>query len=254
MIPYYQILKIDLGPIVLNAWGTMVALGFLAAILFCRWWLKRKKLNHEVVWDFGLVSIIGAIIFSRLFHVLFYKFEYFLSHPIEVLYLWQPGYSLYGGMLGVFLGVLIVMKWRKLDFWHYADAISLSAPLGLAIGRIGCFLIHDHPGIATSFFLGVQYPDATRWDLGLMQMIAALILFIIFIILMRKPLPTGFYSATFLIYYGATRYALDFLRVWEGPMAETRYFSQTPAQLFSLLVIACGIIILIKRKKRNVAL
>lgn len=254
MIPYFQILKFDLGPITLNAWGTMVALGFIASILFCRWWLKHKKLNHEVVWDFGLAAIIGAIIFSRLLHVLFYKFEYFLNHPVEIVYLWQPGYSLYGGMLGVFLGMLIVMKWRKLDFWQYSDVIALSAPLGLAIGRIGCFLIHDHPGIATSFFLGVQYPGGTRWDLGLMQLISALILFIIFLFLMRKPLPAGFYSAIFLIYYGVTRYFFDFLRAWEGPMAETRYITHTPSQLLSLLVIAFGIAIIIKRKKRNVAL
>ncbi|NIP33088.1 hypothetical protein GWN26_13590 [Candidatus Saccharibacteria bacterium] len=207
-----------------------------------------------MVWDFGLAGIVGAIIFSRLFHVLFYKFEHYVNNPIEIVYLWQPGYSLYGGMLGVFLGVFLVMKWRKLDFWQYADAIALSAPLGLMIGRIGCFLIHDHQGILTDFFLGVKFPGGTRWDLGLMQLISALILFVIFLILIRKPLPIGLYSSIFLIYYGATRYALDFLRVWEGPIAETRYFTQTPAQLFSLLIIACGIIILIKRKKRNVAL
>jgi phosphatidylglycerol:prolipoprotein diacylglycerol transferase len=249
MIPYFQILNIDLGPVVIQTWGTLVALGFIASILFCRFLLKRKKLNHEVVWDFGLAGIVAAIIFSRLFHVLFYKFSYFIEHPLEILYLWTPGYSLYGGMLGVFIGVLIVMKWRKLNFWQYADAIAISAPLGLFIGRIGCFLIHDHPGIETNFFLGVQYPNGTRWDLGLLQSLLGLILFVIFVAIMRKPRFYGFYSGLFLIYYGITRFALDFLRIWDGPMAETRYLSLTPSQYFSVLVFVIGMIIIIKRKK-----
>ena len=249
MIPYFQILNINLGPVAIQTWGTMVALGFIASMLFCRFLLKRKNLNHEVVWDFGLAGIVGTVIFSRLFHVLFYKFEYYIQHPLEILYIWTPGYSLYGGMLGVFIGVLIVMKWRKLNFWQYADAIAISAPLGLFIGRIGCFLIHDHPGIETNFFLGVQFPDVVRWDLGLLESLLALVLFIVFISIMRKKRFYGFYSGLFLIYYSVTRFALDFLRVWDGPMAETRYLAFTPGQYFSILIFVFGLIIIIKRQK-----
>ena len=248
MIPYFQILSFNLGPIAIQTWGAFVALGFIASILFCKFLLKKKNLNHDVVWDFGLAGIVGTIIFSRIFHVLFYKFDYFLNHPIEILYLWTPGYSLYGGMLGLFIGVLIVMKWRKLNFWQYADAIAISAPLGLFIGRIGCFLIHDHPGIKTNFFLGVQYPGGARLDLGLLQSLLALILFIILIVLMRKPHFNGFYSGLFLTYYGLTRFALDFFRAWDGPIAETRFLVFTPAQYFSILILVFGLTILFKCK------
>lgn len=251
MIPYFQILNIDLGPITIQVWGALVALGFIASILFCRFLLERKKLDYEVVWDFGLAGIISTIIFSRLFHVVFYRLDYFLERPIEILYLWTPGYSLYGGMLGIFIGILIIIKWRKLDFWQYADMIAISAPLGLFVGRLGCFLIHDHPGIETNFFLGVQYPDAIRWDLGLLQSLIALVLFIIFLIIRSQPRFYGFYSGFFLIYYGITRFMLDFLRVWDGPMAETRYFYLTPAQYFSILILTIGLIIIIKKQKRG---
>ena len=73
MIPYYQILQFSFVPISIQSWGTMVALGFLTAILLSRWFLKKKGLNHEVVWDFGLAGIIGAILFARIFHVIFYR-------------------------------------------------------------------------------------------------------------------------------------------------------------------------------------
>jgi len=249
MIPYFQILQLKIGPIAVQSWGTLVALGFLAAILFCWFYLKRKKLNPEVVWDFGLAGIVCSIIFARLFHAIFYNFSYYLEHPVEIFYLWEPGYSLYGGMLGVFIGAIIVIKWRKLDFWPHADAIAVASALGLTIGRVGCFLIHDHPGIPTTFFLGVKSAAGTNWDLGLMESLAMLLLFIAFLLLMRRPRVPGFYAGAFLVYYGAVRFALDFLRAWHGPFAEMRFAALTPAQYFSIIVLIFGLIILIKRRK-----
>gem|GEM_PF-3842962 len=34
MIPYFELHTISLGPITIQVWGTLVALGFLAAV----WW------------------------------------------------------------------------------------------------------------------------------------------------------------------------------------------------------------------------
>lgn len=256
MIPYFQILKFNLGLFSLQSWGTMVALGFIIAMFVAGWRMKKLGLNHKLVWDFGLIGILGAIVGSRLFHCFFYTWDYYQKNLLEILYFWTPGYSLYGGIAGLSLGVILYIKIKKLDFWKYADVIAFSAPAGLAVGRIGCFFIHDHPGIQTNFFLGVQYPGGARWDLGPMQLIANLIIFTVFIILMRKERAPGFYVCAYFIYYGATRFFLDFLRAWEGPIAETRYFELlTPAQIFSVILIAVGVMISVNLlKKRHGAL
>jgi phosphatidylglycerol:prolipoprotein diacylglycerol transferase len=254
MIPYFQILQFDLGIITIQSWGAMVALGFIVSIFIAIWRARALGLNHQVIWDIGLGAIVGAIIGSRLFHVFFYRWEYFSEHLKEIIYFWTPGYSLYGGMFGLAVGVFIVIKSKKIDFWHYADIIAFSAPAGLAIGRIGCFLIHDHPGIETGFFLGVRYPEAARWDLGLMQLIANLIIFVIFLALIRKQKFVGFYVSFFFLYYAITRFVLDFLRIYEGPMADARYFFLTPAQYFSVALLVIGIIIFIKKKKSDVSI
>ncbi|MBU0648709.1 prolipoprotein diacylglyceryl transferase [Patescibacteria group bacterium] len=250
MIPYFDFTSFSIGPVTLQVWGFFVSLGFIAAIFLTRHILKRKKLKHELVWDFALAALVGAIVGARLFHVIFYEWPYFKDNLLQIFYLWQPGYSFFGGFAGAALAFFLVYKIKKIDFWPYVDAVMFSLPLGLFIGRLGCAFIHDHPGVKTNFFLGVKYADHARWDLGLMQSLVNLVLFIVFVILARRARRPGFYAGIFFVYYALTRFALDFLRIWDGPMAETRYFSLTPAQYFSILLLAAGIIILVKVRKK----
>ena len=251
MIPYFQLTTFDIGPITLQAWGVMVALGFLGSIFLIQYRLKKLNLKHQLIWDFALAGIIGAIIGARLFHVLFYRWQYYHDHVLETLYFWTPGYSFFGGLVGAALGVILIQRLKKVNFFSYADPIAFALPLGLAIGRLGCFFIHDHPGIHTNFFLGVRFADGARWDLGLMQALVNLVLFIAFLLLARKKHFPGFYVSVFFIYYAVTRFCLDFLRVWDGPMAETRYAALTPAQYFSIALFAIGIFIIIKYRKQK---
>lgn len=252
MFPYLHLTTFSLGPVTFQVWGTFVALGFIAAIL-CAWiYLKRRGLNREVIWDIGFAGLIGAVIGARLGHVFFYEWHYYAAHAAEIFYVWKPGYSFFGGLVGVFIGYLIVARIKKLDFLKYADALAFAAPLGLAIGRVGCFLINDHPGILTSSFLGVHYPFGNRFDLGLLESAAAAILFILFIILARKARPDGFFTGLFLLSYGAVRFGLDFLRIWDGPGAEARYAGLTPAQYFCIAIFVVGAALLIKLRAKKI--
>lgn len=252
MIPYFHLASFSLGPVTFQVWGTFVALGFIAAILCALIFLKRRGLNHEAVWDIGFAGLVGAVIGARLGHVFFYEWHYYAAHAAEIFYVWKPGYSFFGGLFGVIAGYLIVARIKKLDYFKYADALAFAAPLGIAIGRIGCFLINDHPGIRTSLFLGVHYPLGDRFDLGLMESAACAVIFVIFVIVARKMRTPGFLTGLFLILYGAARFGLDFLRIWDGPAAEARYAGLTPAQYFSVLIFIAGIALLLKLRTKKI--
>ena len=119
-------------------------------------------------------------------------------------------------------------------------------PVGLWIGRIGCFLIHDHPGTATDFALGVEYPDGVvRHDHGLYLSINGLLMAIVFFILARKERPTGFYIGLFSIWYGVVRFTLDYWRI-----GDVRYAGLTPAQYFSIALAVFGMWLLYRIKKQ----
>jgi phosphatidylglycerol:prolipoprotein diacylglycerol transferase len=153
------------------------------------------------------------------------------------LRLWEGGLSVYGGFIACVVVGLYWLRKHRINVYRYADYCLFGLPFGYAIGRIGCFLIHDHPGTATDFILGVQYPDGeVRHDLGLYLSIQAAILALIFLWISRRPRPVGTYIAGFCVWYGVVRFFLDYLRV-----IDVRYWGLTPAQYLSVFLLGFGL-------------
>lgn len=250
MIPWFYLSIINLGILKLNVWGIFVSLGFAVAITVSYFEFKNKKLETGRIFDLAFWIILCAIAGSRLLYVIEHL-SLFTAAPLDILKLWQGGMSIYGGFIGALTAGAVYLKKNKLDFWSYADAVIFSLPLGLFIGRLGCFLIHDHPGIKTNFFLGVAFPDGARHDLGLYLSLNGLALFLIFLILHRKERFPGFYVSFFAVWYGTARFLLDFLRAEDVAGADIRYFGLTLAQYLSVILFAVGIFLFYKLKIKN---
>ncbi|MCX6714726.1 MAG: prolipoprotein diacylglyceryl transferase [Candidatus Uhrbacteria bacterium] len=234
MIPWFQFTQIHFGIITVQVWGLLVALG-----IFCATWVASKKaaregLDPNIVWDFAFWVMISAFIGARLFEVV-YNPALYLAHPLELLTVWQGGFSEMGGFIGAILALVYYLRSKKLDAWKYAGCVAYALPLGFGIGRIGCFLIHDHPGTLTHFILGVKYPDGIRHDHGLYLSIEGFLIFLLFVLLDRKHAKPQTFVITFLIFHGIIRFFLDFLRV-----IDIRYFFLTPAQYISIAMIFAG--------------
>ncbi len=237
MIPYVEWKTIEFGPLTLQVWGIFVALGFLVGALAAGWLAKRRGDDAKIIYDLAAWMVIAGMIGGRLGHVLFYEFPYYVAHPLEVFAIWHGGLSMFGGLIACAVVGFYYLKKKRIDVWRYADTAIFGLPFGIAIGRIGCFLIHDHPGTATDFALGVQYPDGvTRHDLGLYEVINDVLMVVVFLLLLRKKATVGYFLAIFSLWYGLFRFATDFLRT-----ADTRYFVLTPGQYFGLLLALFGL-------------
>src|SRR6202012_3149748 len=90
--------------------------------------------------DFLLWALGGVVLGGRLGYVIFYKFGYYLDHPLEVVKTWEGGMSFHGGLLGVTAAILLYARHAKLDKWYLADGIACAAPIGLGLGRIANFI------------------------------------------------------------------------------------------------------------------
>ena len=242
MIPYFKFTTLSLGTITIQVWGLMVALGILCATWVAVRMARSRGQNEKIIWDLSVWVIAGAFLMARVFHAI-YEPGYYLADPLEFFRIWHGGFSVMGG----FLGALIVGVWflrkKHVDVYAYADTVIFGLPLGLFIGRIGCFLIHDHPGTLTDFALGVNYPDGVRHDHGLYLSLNGLILFLVFLWLMKRKVKTGTYIVVFLIWYGTVRFFLDFLRATDGAIVDTRYASLTPAQYLAIAMVVGGVCI-----------
>lgn len=236
MIPYFSFTVIPIGPVPIHVWGLLVAIGFLVGARMAAWMVKRKGGDAAMIYDLLVWMMLAGIVGGRLGHVFFYDFATYIHDPLAVFRIWEGGMSSYGGFIACLLVGVWYLKKRKADVWMYADAAVFGLPFGYAIGRIGCFLIHDHPGTVTDFVLGVRYPDGiTRHDLGLYLSIQSAILALIFLWISRKERPIGAYIAGFSLWYGCMRFFLDFLRV-----NDVRYGGLTPAQCFSIALFCFG--------------
>jgi len=230
---------LHLGPIPIHVWGLFVAFGVLAATFVAGERSEKKGLSKETMWDIALWSMIGALIGSRLFFVL-YEPAYFFAHPFDVFFLWDGGMSMMGGLIGAAIAGVGFIKRHAWDVWGYVDQAFFALPLGIGIGRIGCFLIHDHPGVFTNLFFGVRYPDGLRLDHGLLLSLEGFFLFAVFAFLSRKNVRTGTFLALFLLADGFTRFCLDFFRATDLSVSDIRYAGLTPAQYVAFCMMLFG--------------
>lgn len=243
MIPFIELKTLSIGPVTIQAWGLLVALGILVGAAAAARLAKRRRLDPGVVWDVSVWIVVGSMVMARLFYVAFYDPATYLADPLQIVAIWNGGMSMFGGLVGATIAALWFLRRRKLDLKLYADTLCFGLPIGVGIGRIGCFLIHDHPGTLTSFVLGVKYPDGSiRHDLGLYESLYGFTLAIVFFFLARRNAKPPTYLVVFLSTYGVYRFASDFLRV-----IDTRYFGLTPAQYLSVAMVVVAIWIFTRR-------
>jgi phosphatidylglycerol:prolipoprotein diacylglycerol transferase len=217
--------------------------------------------------------LISGILGAHLFSVLLYFPDQLRTDPWLPFRIWEDISSL-GGMLGGIIGAFLFFTIRAPQVsartrFAYLDAIAFVFPFGLAFGRLGCAMAHDHPGVVTTFPLAISLKSepaqayiqgvynatgkalpssaATMGfhDLGLYEC-----LFLIFVVLPaftyldRRRRARGFYLVAFAVLYLPVRFALDFLRI-----SDARYFHLTPAQWAAALTLAALPLVVMDRRK-----
>jgi len=259
MLPYIGLSYLEIFGIKLYIWGAFAALGFFVGLML----LMRVgnqpeadppragkiRLNQDHLLNLFFWIMTAAMLGGRIFEVLIYNPGYYFAHPAEIIKFWEGGMSSFGGILGALVAFVVYIKAKKLSWREYADALIYPLPLGLGIGRIGCFILNEHPGRLTNFFLGVRYPDGVRHDLGLEFAILDFFIFAVLAFAMRRYKP-GIITGLFVFTYFPLRFFLEFLRAGDLPMSDARYCNLTPAQWGSLLIIFVATVLLALRSAK----
>ena len=145
--------EIDIGPITLQTFGLMFALGFIVAGAVVA---KRfTELGKPPDWAYELIfaGLVGGLVGA--------KVDYVIQHPGEAFFS-GSGLVWFGGAIGGAVGVLLWARWRKLAAWEVCDVAAVPLALGYAIGRVGCQLSGDGDyGIPWDGPWAMSYPDGT---------------------------------------------------------------------------------------------
>ncbi len=223
--------------------------GIILAWIYIKKFILKETEYSKYIDDLISYVIIGVIIGGRLGYVILYNFEYYISNPLEILMIWTGGMSFHGGVLGVIISTYLFCKKNKLSTFYFLDLISLSAPIGIFLGRIANFINSELYGTRTDFFLAVIFEKVDTVSRHPSQLYEAffegIILFILLNFIYKKYInyKPGVLSALFLIFYSIFRFIIEFTREPDAHIGLV-FMELSQGQVMSILFFVVGLIIL----------
>ena len=223
--------------------------GIILAWIYIKKFILKETEYSKYIDDLISYVIIGVIIGGRLGYVIFYNFEYYINNPLEILMIWTGGMSFHGGVLGVIISTYLFCKKNKLSTFYFLDLISLSAPIGIFLGRIANFINSELYGTRTDFFLAVIFEKVDTVSRHPSQIYEAffegIILFILLNFIYKKYInhKPGVLSALFLIFYSIFRFIIEFTREPDAHLGLV-FMELSQGQVMSILFFVVGLIIL----------
>ena len=142
----------------IKAYGTMTVLGFLVGMLLARWRARKIGEDPERITNYALAALVLGIIGARVMYIIHYWEDDFADEPIKILQIWMGGQEFLGGFLGAIGGLFVWLKFKKRSFLQVTDILAPSLALGLALGRLGCFLNGCCYGGACDLPWAMQFP------------------------------------------------------------------------------------------------
>ena len=105
---------IEIGPFVIRWYALAYIGGLVLGWLYLRWLVRRPgwTLTPLDLDDLLLYVTLGVVLGGRLGYVLFYKPGFYLTHPGDILAVWQGGMSFHGGLIGVVIAA-VLFAWRR---------------------------------------------------------------------------------------------------------------------------------------------
>ncbi len=211
------------GNIAIYWYGLLIALSFIPALYVAYKMARSWGINPDHVFNLAIICAPLALVFARLFYCAL-NWSYFSRYPLQILYLWQGGLSIYGVIFGGILGALIYALASRVNFLRLLDLGAVPLILGQAIGRWGNFFNQELFGYPTDLpwklyiapecrpmeYIGYNFFHPTF----LYESIYNFILFAVLLWLSRrKELRPGVIVSLYLLLYGAFRFLLEFVRI-----------------------------------------
>ncbi len=263
MIPYPHINPeiVRIGPIALRWYGLMYAAGFAASYVLVRYQIQKAnkgikgkggkegagaKIPDNFLDSLYTYLILGLIIGARVGYILFYDLKSYVRNPLEMFAVWHGGMSFHGGMIGTLLAGYLCSRRFRVNFWYIADLVTVTAPIGLGLGRLGNFINGELYGRVTDVPWAMVFPGGgplPRHPSQLYELfLEGVVLFTILWIAKNRKHLAGSMTALCLVLYGLFRFIVEFFR---EPDAQLGFIAGpfTMGQILSVLTMIAGAVL-----------
>ena len=136
----------------IHFYGVIICIGMILAVVYG---LKHRQafgLKEDDIFDGFIYIVPFAIVCARAYYCIF-SWDMYKNDPISVLYIWEGGLAIYGGVIGAIAGILLYCRIRKISIGATLDLVALGFLIGQTLGRWGNFFNREAFGAVTDSFL-----------------------------------------------------------------------------------------------------
>ncbi|GAA0589629.1 prolipoprotein diacylglyceryl transferase [Virgibacillus siamensis] len=218
---------LELGPLTIYWYGVIIAFGVFIGLYLATKESDRLGLDKDLIIDLIVFAIPAAILFARIYYVVFEWDRYAGAPWWDVFAVWEGGIAIHGALIGSVLTAIIYTRVKKISFWQLADIIAPSLILGQAIGRWGNFMNQEAHGGPVSeavynnflqylpdFIMNQMCIEGTMYHpTFLYESLWNLLIFVFLLVLRRYNPLRGEVFLSYVIAYSAGRFFIEGMRM-----------------------------------------
>jgi phosphatidylglycerol:prolipoprotein diacylglycerol transferase len=244
----------QVGPLTVRWYGVFFAAAFLAGYTIMQWIYRREGRPEIEAESLFAYMFIGVVLGARLGHCLFYDPGFYLSHPVEILKIWEGGLASHGAALGI-LASLFVYTHRhdRPSYPWLLDRIVIPVALAGFFIRVGNFFNSEIIGIPSTRSWAVVFEnvdEVPRHAVQLYEALAYLIIFALLVLVYRRKgsgSRQGMLLGMFLVLVFSARFMLEFLKTRQASYEASLTLSV--GQWLSIPFFVLGLLLLVRSLK-----
>jgi phosphatidylglycerol---prolipoprotein diacylglyceryl transferase len=246
----------SIGSLHIRWYGLLFASGFLIGYYIGEKMLKSENVSSKWIDSLFFFIIIATVVGARLGHVIFYGWDYYSQHPVEIFKTWHGGLASHGGAIGILIALWIHSKLvtKRTMLWSL-DRIVVPTALVAAFIRTGNLMNSEIYGIQTTLPWGFIFErnaetiakHPTQIYEALFYLLAFTVLMFLYIKTNAKNRP-GLILGVFFIMIFTPRFFIEFIK--ENQEAFEAGMKLNMGQWLSIPFVAGGILLVWRALKK----
>ena len=254
----------EIGSFGLRYYALCFLAAFIVSYVLMLKIFKQEGKTQELLDQLSIYIFLGTLIGARLGHCLFYEFDYYRNHLLEMILPFRminghfeltgfQGLASHGGAIGILTALWLFARKSKTNFIWIADRLMLVVPIACAFVRLGNFFNSEIIGLPTNMPWAVVFEREDmlpRHPAQLYESLAYACSTIIIWYLYKKnngQPKAGLLFGTFLTLLFSIRFVLEFFK--ENQEAFEQGMTLNMGQLLSIPFILIGLYLIFRKAK-----
>ena len=248
-------------------YGLLFASSFFFGYLIMQKIFKKEGLTIELLDKLTVYMAVGTVLGARLGHCLFYGPHFdtlgfngeilvrgYLSHPLDILKIWQGGLASHGAAVGILIALYYFSKKNKKPYLWTMDRIVIVVALAGFLIRMGNLMNSEIYGIPTELpwgFIFVRNGEVLpKHPTQIYEALSYLLIFVLLYFIYNKKgaqVKQGLIFGLFLILLFTARFFIEFIK--EVQVDFEQGMSLNMGQWLSIPFVFIGLLLLYRSLK-----